>query len=289
VLRRPTKTCLIAATPRSGSYWLAEAFYETSLLGDPQEYFLPAAQAAWRQDLGLPPEATYARFVRAALAHSATANGVAGAKLMWTHFQALARSLREIDALADLDDVTLADRFFPEVHYVHLVRRDTVRQAISFYRAERSSSWWRLRDEPAAAAPSAAPAPQAPAPQAPAPPGEEHPFEPDFARIHHIETMLVQEAASWDAYFATTDRPILELCYEEILGDRRSAVERALALLGIDPPAGLEVPESRMLRQSDATTDEWASRYEELKPVLAAGSRPAPAEAASASAGTSSR
>ena len=249
VIRRPTKTCLIATTSRCGSYWLAEGLYDTSLLGDPQEYFHPGKLSRFWTDLGLPAEATYARYVRAVLAHSASDNGVASAKVHRDQFDSMMRSLRELEGLATLDELTLADRFFPQAYYVHLFRRDTARQAVSYHRAELSGYWYELKEEPNDPVEA---------------------IEPDFARVREIEAMLVEWDAAWRTFLASVDRPVLELCYEDIVVDRRAAVLEVLRLVGVDPPAGFDLPESRMLRQSDATTDEWVARYEELRPSLLA-------------------
>jgi len=240
------KTCLLVTTPRSGSWWLAEGLDATSLVGLPEEYFEAGTFFTWRDDLGLPETVPYDTFVREAVAYSTTDNGVGGAKMHWSQFQTMARRLREVDELAELSDVELIDRFFPEPHYVHLVRRDKARQAISYFRAVSSLRWWHLEGEPEA-------------PEA---------LEPDFVQIRWMEAMLTEQENKWQAHLAAHGRPVLDLFYEDILGDRRAAVTSVLELLGIEPPEDLELSQSRLRLQRDAVTDEWAARYNELRPSL---------------------
>ena len=63
------------------------------------------------------------------------------------------RRLRAIKEFADLSDRAALDRVFPDLRYVHLTRRNKVRQAVSHWLAIQSGRWSSL-DAIANAAPA---------------------------------------------------------------------------------------------------------------------------------------
>src|SRR6516225_5679333 len=73
----------------------------------------------------------------------------------------------------------LIDSAFPGVRYVHLVREDTALQALSWYRAIQTDSWFRFH-------------------------GAQQPCDeqrPDMQEVRWLEDIVVEHAKRWRAYF----------------------------------------------------------------------------------------
>src|SRR5437588_5266725 len=138
----PTRSYLVCATPRSGSTLLCEALEHTCLAGCPREYFeelketgvprrpreyfcglrspdvlrlLPhdsqldrqaEQQPSWNRD-------DYARHLAASLRQGTTANGVFGAKLMWSYYGDFLELMRGIHRFAGMGDRSLLNTAFP--------------------------------------------------------------------------------------------------------------------------------------------------------------------------------
>ena len=79
-------SCVICATPRTGSSLLCGLLASTGVAGIPESYFRREDEGAWAQRWGLPARAgvrDFGDFVRHALAAGRTANGVFGVRTMW--------------------------------------------------------------------------------------------------------------------------------------------------------------------------------------------------------------
>ena len=266
-LPRPDRSYLVCATPRSGSTLLCKALEATGLAGHPEEFFeakretgKPAHGSDYLWDapgvdlqelLGDDPEPPapdysslagvddYREHLRRVLEWGTSDNGVFGAKIMWGHradFLPLARSLPE---LHDLPERELLDALFPGLTYVWVRRGDTVRQAVSLWKAIQTQSW---RADQAA--------------------GRTREPVYHFEALHHLRRMLERNDTAWGRWFEERGLRPLELSYERIASDPATAVTTVLRLLGVDhdPPAGGD-PEAPMKRQSDALSDDWVARY----------------------------
>jgi LPS sulfotransferase NodH len=235
---------LVCATPRSGSTLLCEGLKATGVAGRPEEYFEavpvtgrlrapadylaglddPAARALLG-DAPLPDPPPYSSLAGVDLPQhlarvrgwATTPNGVLGAKVMWGH----------VDDPAAL---------FPDARYVWVRRQDTVRQAISLWRALQTQSW---RDEGTGD-------------------GGTH-AEYSFSALRHLVDLLAEHDAAWARFFA--DRPVLELTYEEIASDLPRALERTLAHVGIPRPGDWPPALPAMRRQADELSERWAEAY----------------------------
>ena len=243
----------MCATPRSGSTLLCEALAATGVAGRPREEFEQLSHSGLRRspreyfadlddpsiggllpaepvDAGTPlPDGPYDDQVRVAIERGTTPNGVFATKLMWGYLN---------DFLTRTDgDLGVT---FGDPAYVLVRRRDTVRQAISLWRAIQTQSWRRGSESGA---------------------GNEaiSTVEPVFsaAAIAHLRDQLLEQEASWVAYLHDP----LTLVYEDFAHDLDGAVRNVLDHVGIEPPADLEIAVP-MQRQADALTDDWVRRFE---------------------------
>jgi trehalose 2-sulfotransferase len=250
-------TYLVCATPRSGSTLLCEALKETGVAGNPEEFFEavpetgeprrpldylaglddPEAVALIEDAPPHPPPpysdvrdvADYSVHVARVREWGATPNGVFGAKIMWAHLEDLGRRLGDGDLRG------LVDRLFECPRLIWVRRDDTVRQAISLWRAMQTQSW-RAEDRAGSREPRYS-----------------------FTALRHLADLLEAQEAAWERFLAGATGPVLALTYEDIAADPGAAVRRSLEHIGGEATALAALPAMR--RQADERSDAWAERY----------------------------
>jgi LPS sulfotransferase NodH len=227
----PRRTLIIAATPRSGSNWLADAIGATAVMGRPEEWF-----GWWRT------ERTRERTVAAAYdvaTRGATPNGVAGVKLLPYYLESALRHVR-------------LTRWFPDAIWVHLVRRDLLGQAISLWRAHSSGEWALYGPAKERRLNARVPAARAG-------------FDPlpdyDPAVIEGYLKLAASFQADWLAFFARTGITPLTLVYEEIVADRAGTLATIADALGVALPPGPAADTGRFTVQRDETTHAIRERF----------------------------
>jgi LPS sulfotransferase NodH len=247
---------LVCATPRSGSTLLCETLRKTGVAGNPLEFFeavpetgVPREPLDYLRGLedpealalvaGAPPHTPppysdlrgvrrYEDHLEHVRAWGTTRNGVFAAKIMWAHLADLADRLEAADAHE------LVDALFDTPSLVWVRRADTVRQAVSLWRAMQTQSW---RAENATAT-----------------------GEPRYSypALRHLVDLLAAHDAAWERFLAPAGARVLALTYEDVAADPAGAVRRTLAHIGVDAEPGA-VPATR--RQADERSDAWAERY----------------------------
>ncbi|MBV9278904.1 MAG: hypothetical protein JOZ41_02370 [Chloroflexi bacterium] len=81
------------------------------------------------------------------LREGTTPNGIFGVKVMATYVvEDVLGRLRRLPDRASLPAPALLTSVFPNLHYVHMRRRDRVRQAVSWVRAHQTGIWSQRRD-----------------------------------------------------------------------------------------------------------------------------------------------
>jgi trehalose 2-sulfotransferase len=254
-----TVSYLVCATPRSGSTLLCETLSETGVAGNPLEFFeaLPETGVPRRpldyltglydtEALGLverapPHEAppysdlrglgSYEEHLEKVRRTGTTPNGVFGAKVMWAHLEDLGRQLGSHDLAAVVDTV------FDRPRFVRVRRADTVRQAVSLWRAMQTQSW-RAENEPGGGEP-----------------------QYSYAALRHLVELLERHDAAWERFLAGKDG-VLTLIYEEdIAPDPAGALRRTLDHIGVAAPDGAPDAPAPMRRQADERSEAWATAY----------------------------
>jgi len=234
-----TLSGLLCTLPRSGSWLLCEHLYSTGLVGTPEEYFRPDYLAGYRAQWGVDEPVSMERYIELCLRHTSASTGVFTAKIHWYQMDWLCRTLREDRP---------AERFrklFGDVRYVHLVRRDSIRQALSWYRAIRSNSWFDLGD------------------------GRRR-FEgvPDLQQVRWLEDTLHDHGLRWREFFRTMGVVPHVVDFTEVVDRPAETVRSVLAHLGIDPPEAHKLEEGRLVKQSDGWTDMWERAYLQVRDAL---------------------
>jgi trehalose 2-sulfotransferase len=259
-----TVSYLVCATPRSGSTLLCETLSKTGVAGNPLEFFealpetgVPRRPVDYLAGLDDPealaliegapaPEAPpysdlrgctdYDEHLAKVRESGTTPNGVFGAKIMWAHLEDLGRRLGSGDLGA------LVDERFDHPRFVWVRRQDTIRQAVSLWRAMQTQSW-RAENEPATGEP-----------------------QYSYPALRHLVEQLEAHDRAWERFLAAKAR-VLTLTYEQIASDIGDAVRRTLAHIDVAQDAAVDVLPA-MRRQADERSDEWAEAYS--KDALAA-------------------
>ena len=259
------RSYLVCATQRSGSTLLCAMLSDTGVAGRPEEYFeamrdtgVPPHPGDFldglaRTGLGIrddprPPQAPdysslvglgdYRQHLERTLRRGTTPNGVFGAKLMFNQLDELHALAGQLPEFADLPVQAQLDRLLGGPRYVWVSRADTVRQAVSMWKAMQTRRWRAGGDG------GAEPAPQY-----------------RYEAIDHLVRRFASDAEGWRHYFAGQGIVPLTVGYEsELEPDLAGTVRRVLDWIGVTPP-GAWAPGEPLRRQADAVTEDWVAAY----------------------------
>jgi LPS sulfotransferase NodH len=216
---------LVATSPRSGSWLLCRGLRSLSTLGNPEEYLAAASPSYYLPRWGLPADLPYQDYLAEAFRRANGANGVLGVKAHWYQMR---HCLTQLGRLP-----------WDGAQYVYLRREDTLRQAISWWRALACGQWWRSQGMAAAPLdPLAVPA-------------------AELLRIATLRTVLREYDRAWRGFFADQRIKPLVLTYESLVADYAGSLRLVAAFMGVSAEP---VSATGMERQADAATDVLAHR-----------------------------
>lgn len=232
---------LICATPRSGSTLLCGLLKSTGVAGRPDSFFRLPDEPSWADRWQIPRDHdgsfSYADFVRAAIAAGSTSNGVFAARIMWGTMDEMVAKLGAVHTDIHGSDRKLLTRAFGRTRFIHLWRDDTVAQAVSWARAERTN-YWHPGDH--------------------GEPGQEPGF--DFEQIHGLVRTIDDHNAAWQHWFTTWNISPHLICYEDLAADTTATTHGILDFLGLELPDDRTIA-TRDRRQADETNHDWMTRY----------------------------
>jgi len=285
----PSRSYLVCATPRSGSTLVCQARKATGVAGRPEEYFEALRHSGrprrpeeyfggmddrsvldhlGERTVGDDPQprsplwsrAAYDRYLDWAMETGTTDNGVFGAKLMWGYFEDFVSLLRNVPSYRDVPLEDLMTTVFPEVTFIRVVRANKIRQAVSLWKAVQTATW---REQDAIQSASVGLDDSEP-PYKSFIQDHRPQLRFHYNAIAHLLDGILQEEASWDAFFEHCGiSPILVL-YENFAADYETSTVRVLERLRLSLPEAFAF-EPRMKRQSDGINDDWARRFSELR------------------------
>lgn len=232
---RPRVCLLIATAPRSGSWLLAESLRALEIAGRPEEYLRVDLEEEYRGLWAVPPTSGYDAVLEAMLRAGQTPNGVFGVKLHWFQFVRLLHQLGQLERSLPGEPrrgLALLQAHLGPVRWIYLERRDSARQAVSWYRALVSNQWWRVPGQQRATATV--------------------PF--DFEAIKTLHHLLLDYRAAWRTWLREEDADVLGVYYEDLAARPAATLRRVLAHAGV--PAPRTLPRPTLVRQADATS-EW--------------------------------
>jgi LPS sulfotransferase NodH len=196
-----------------------------------------AADPSWR-----PPD--FGRLVQDALEKGTTKNGVLGTKIMWAYFRDFVRLARRTPGLEDVRPCEVPGCVLPNLRrYVWIRRDDTVRQAVSLWKALQTQQWRRDSDDDAG--------------------GSGLRFS--FPAVDHLKLRIDEHNEAWQDFFDGCGAEPVRVVYEELAETYEGTVLRLLEELGIRIPEDFAVEKPRMRRQADDISEEWVRLYRENK------------------------
>ncbi len=254
---RPLRSYMICTTMRSGSTMLASGLRETGVAGLPDEYFAPPVRLPQAQVFEMEP-ARYRelldehrrthpaeRVLRNIIEAGTTDNGVFGVKI---HFQRPFSDFHNaVEVLQACFDDNLASphelfcRAFPRLSYIWLRRSDRVAQAVSMFKAIRSSEFVRVD-------------------------GTSDPINPvveedfDLAAIRRLADWLQSGDDGWRRFFKRHRIEPLTIDYEDLAANYEPTLRAALNFLDLSAQCP-SISSTRHKRQADAISEQWAMRY----------------------------
>ncbi len=237
-------TYLVCATHRSGSNLLCQALWHTDICGRPQEFFSPtrAEKIVTEHGLDADPEAEYAGYLRALVAERATENGVFGGKIMWAHL----KSVR--DHLGAPEDANMAELLrdaFPNLHFIHARRDDTLRQAISMSKAKQTKIYNSLQNETRTPA--------------------DRELRFDYEEIRKTIDRFVKEDEAWETFFEQNEITPFEVRYEAFVDRYEETTREIVEFLGIPIPENFQVKPTTYKKLADEVNEDWRRRYLEMQ------------------------
>jgi LPS sulfotransferase NodH len=237
-----TSSYIIASSVRTGSNLLREALCETGMAGRPEEIFCHENRSDYCRQWKLPSSVDFPTYFRKAVEHGTTANGVFGLKFHQHHLEILIRE----SGFRGHPDRALPT-FFPRAKYIYLRRRDLRGQAISHFRAKTTNEWYRTNSLQPISVKTAR--------------------NQDLQEIVRLEGVLRRRDEAWQRFFASERIEPLAMEYETLWHDYWNEIARVLAFLGQDPALAARLPESRLVRQADQTTEQWRKLLDEQFPL----------------------
>ena len=236
------KSYIVCMSPRTGSQLLCDALKQTGYAGIPDDYFWHF----WED-----PEMTILRhydvrdhqeLLRHILRTGSTPNGVFGMKIGGGGYFAFMLDCLRHGLSSNGSKRELVSKAFPDSRFIHLIRGNKVRQAVSHWRAIVTQQWTLPKGGEPAKAPADA---------------------YDFDAIDHLVDESVLLDASWREFFKEIDAKPLTVLYEDLVNDYAHAVSQVLDHLGL--PANVSDLSPTVEKQADQLSEEWVHRFRNEK------------------------
>lgn len=213
----------------------------------PKQFFLPKSEARYSAELGLNRDADYATYVRGVVNAKTTRNEVFGFKLMSWYLEDFLARLRRTRAFGGpkTDELSMLERTFPRLRFVHIVRRHKLRQALSTARALQTGLW-KVQE------------------------GKAELREPEFD-AELIERSLREaerQEMIWHNFFRRLGIAPFQVEYEALCHDYESTVRSVLGFLQISLPHSARIGPPVTIRQADELSRIWEERFITERPSM---------------------
>ncbi len=256
VENKPTRSIIICTTPRSGSTALSTSLKQTHLLGYPKEYFL---QLYWQKFEPQRMEAAHLQrwrlplpmYAKQVFQDGTTENGVFSMKIMWEQFEEMIINLRTFSQLKNIDAEKIPTMVFPDILYVYWLRRDKIRQAVSYAKALQTGIFHKSQilhynyDDKRYTTDT------------------NSNIKYDFYQILYLYQSLIRKEKSWEAYFIRANIHPLRLFYEDFENEIETAALKIANAFNISIPAQIVEQKISMEKLANSINDVWANRFRE--------------------------
>lgn len=249
----PSRSYVIACTPRVGSHLLSDALTSAGIAGRPREWvlrFTPDTAPRTPMDrmklvTQPPPQERYdlaedAAHIRKVLAAGTGENGVFGIVVHWFVLQDAVRRLQAFLDTAEPAPHRVLSSALPGLSYVWLRRRDRVAQAVSWYKAIQTGTYVgrhaRGGDD------------------------EDERLRFDYGKIRYLLTALTSFENAWGSFFSSNGLTPHVLYYEDLSAQYVSTIRSVLDFLRLDA-TGVDIARPRHEKYADARSLEWIEQF----------------------------
>jgi trehalose 2-sulfotransferase len=237
-LRHPRRCYVVCAVPRSGSNLLTDGLHATRRAGRPKQFFLHKSESYFIDAHHLDPDCHFARYVHDIVAVTATSNEVFGFKLMSWYLDDFLCRLRATGAFGDAGRLDLLRNAFPRLQFVHISRRNKLRQALSKARAVQTDLW-KVQE------------------------GKSVSGDPQFdaALIEQCLEEGAHQEKIWERFFQQTGIKPFRVEYEQLCEDYEATIQGVLNFLQISLPRRVRIGPPVTIRQADEISRAWEERF----------------------------
>jgi len=248
-LRHPGRCYVVCAIPRSGSNLLTDGLHATRRAGRPKQFFLRASVAHFAALHRLNSAGDFAAYIRDITKATATSNEVFGFKLMSWYLDDFLGRLRETRVFGGVgtSDLDLLQNAFPRLQFVHIVRKNKLRQALSKARAVQTNLWKVQNGKTTQAIPQ---------------------FDANL--IEQCLKESEQQEEIWECFFQRVSVEPFRVEYETLCADYEGIIRTVLGFLKISLPRRIRIGSPVTIKQSDQISRAWEERFlKEHSAVLA--------------------
>src|SRR2546426_6898194 len=245
-LRHPRRCYVVCAIPRSGSNLLTDGLHATRQAGRPKQFFLEKFEADYGAKHGLDPAKDYAGYVRGIISAKTTSNEVFGFKLMSWYLDNFLTRVRATRAFGDAEtgDLKLLQNAFPRLKFVHVFRRNKLRQALSTARALQTGLWKVQKGKT---------------------PLREPQFDPEL--IEQCLKEAERQEELWQSFFLRIGIDPFHVEYERLCEDYEATIRAVLGFLRILLPRDARIGPAQTVRQADDISRIWEERFLTERPA----------------------
>lgn len=251
----PSRSYVIAATPRTGSHLLSNALASTRVAGHPREWlprFTPETAPKTpldRMRLVTQPPAELphdtqadAAHIRKFLAAGTSENGVFGVVIHWAVMQDAVRRLQGFLGTSESAPHRVLSSGFPNLSYLWLRRRDKVAQAVSWYKAIQTGVFVGRGKGGT---------------------GEDEPIRFDYGKIRHLLSATTSSENAWGSFFSSNGLTPLVLYYEDLSAQYVSTIRSVLDFLQLDAE-GVDIARPKHEKYADSQSLDWIEQFNRL-------------------------
>ncbi|MDQ6808620.1 MAG: Stf0 sulfotransferase family protein [Verrucomicrobiota bacterium] len=241
---------VVCATARTGSNLFVDGLAATGHAGRPNQFFLEKYEEKFARKHGVAAD-DFGDYVQGIVRNGSSANAVFGFKLMSWYLESFLGRLRGSGRFGGGSDAAVLRAAFPRLQFLHVVRENKLRQAISKARALQTGVWKLKSEEQQADAP-----------------------EFDAALIDDCLAAIERDEQTWSHFFQRDGLQPFQIEYERLCSDYAGTIRAVFDFLKIRLPRSVQIGPPVTIRQSDALSNEWEQRYRGLTSSRTAASTP---------------
>ncbi len=221
------------SSPRTGSTLLCTLMNQFGAFGSAQEYlsFTDVAPKTYTR-FGMGSKDDYNKDVPQAtkelIEKSASKHGIVSIKLHYSQYQGMLTK-HNFDIFS----------FLPNPRFFYCTRGDTLKQAISWLKAQQTGQWYHTRRKQ---------------------------NEPryDFEKLNHIIQRVHEERHSWETFFSANNILPHRVCFESLVKDKADTVKDIISYLGYNFNDDIYHQLQEISKpQTDHLNKDWYQRYVE--------------------------